>query len=217
MFNHEKYDIYNDEIVVPPIEIYNLTHVSNNHSFFFNSPDNLCNELKKINDCNKQSVEEFKVLLIEFTKYIEKLANNKTLTDHLATIITMINNNPSQVVDMFIDKCYLNSETAQPDKFRKEIILGNEDFFMNSQYDDTNSVNGINVIKEIFEFKNFWKKLNYDTKNYIKNFLLTLCYYADRRFMLIKIYKQTLIKNRKYARIFDNFPFTIYLDKCEAI
>lgn len=217
MLDYKKYDIYSDDVVIPPIETYNLTHVSNNHSFFFNSVDSLCLELEKIQQCNQDTVEHFKILVTEFTNYIEKLSNNRTLTDYRSLIISMINNNPTQIIDMFIDKCYLNGETEYPDKFRKEIVLGNESFFLKSSYGGIDSVGGINIMKEIFEFKSFWSKLKQDTKEYIKSFLLTLFYYSDKRYMLVKIYKQTVEKNKKFSRIFDKYPLTVYLSKTQAI
>lgn len=204
MKNEYEYNLYGDDIYKPDIDINNLFNIIDAHSYTCATDDILEIELKKIDYWNKNTLDEFKIILIDLANYLERISNNKLLTDYKYEILTIINTHTQKILDTFILNCYMDKK--EHDKFRRNIILGNDDFFMNNKYDKSNvTIDNISIIDEIFSFKKFWDKLHNENKNLIKSYFLTICHYADKRFILFNIYNKMKIMNKKYIHIFEKY------------
>lgn len=186
---------YQEDIEIPPINImelykkiyYGLPEVKNS--------EELLQELYIMKNNSDNAIEEFKNILLDFTDNLVNISDNILLKKYKEDIIKTINLYPKRIIDTFIIHGYMQDNGS----YRKEIIEGNENFFLNKSYNEFTNGDS-NVISYIFQFKNFWSKLDNDNKFIIKTFLLTLCYYSDKRFVIFNRYQEL---KKKYLNIYE--------------
>lgn len=159
--------------------------------------DELCLEINNMCKESDDSINNFKDILIELTDILCNLNTGTLIYQFKDDIKRGILKDPKKILDTFIKYCYLKDNG----KYRKELIMGNDKFFINNDYleyckDD-------NIISKIFELKSFWNNISDENKYIIKSFWLTLCYFADKRFILY--YKFNEIK-RKFS---DKYNFLL--------
>src|ERR1700744_5509577 len=120
-------------------------------------------------------------------------------------IIDTIEKNSKSVIDGFILKGYNKTNGL----YRKNIILKNENFFLKNSFDDVLGGKP-DFVDRIFQFKNFWSKLKSENKEILKYYLITLCCYADKRY--INFNKYLLIKKfneENFKLTFEKFDHLI--------
>lgn len=199
--NYKEINKNMEEIEIPPINIEELYN-----KIYYNLPeihniDELKQELIKMQENSINYIEEFKNILIEFIENIVNISDNILLSKYKDEIINTINLHPKKIIDTFIIHSYIKNNGI----YRKEIIEGNDKFFLNKSYNEYIK-NDANIVNYIFQFKDFWGKLNEDNKFLIKTFLLTLCFYSDKRFIIFNRYQEI---KKKYYNIFEKY-FNIY-------
>lgn len=162
----------------------------------FSNSNNLISHLNLMKIQSDDSIEEFKNILLDFTENLVSVSNNNLIKTYKTEILNAIKKHPKNIIDTFI----IHGYTKNDGKYRSEIIQGNESFFLNNSYEEhiEGENNKQNIVNYIFQFKNFWKTLDEDNKFIIKNFLLTLCFFSDKRFVVFNRYNE--IKN-KYLSI----------------
>lgn len=177
-----------NEIEIPPLEISKLYEKIYNNLDGINNSDELTKKLYSMIKDNNETIIEFKNILLDFTDNLINISNNQLLKQHKENITQIIKSNPKKIIDTFIIHGYIEDNAL----YRRRIIEGNDEFFLNnthSKYTNEDS----NVMDYIFQFKSFWSELDNENKYIIKTFLLTLCYYSDKRFVLFNKYVE--IKN----------------------
>ena len=174
----------NTGIEIPPVEISEL-----NDKIFKNIPkfeniEQLNIELENMKFMSDNAIENYKNILINFTETLISVCGNQVLKTYKTDIIDSINKYPKKIIDTFIIHGYMKNNSL----YRKEIIIGNESFFLNESYKEYTNGHPSSVVDYIFQFKTFWNKLNQNNKYIIKMFLLTLCSYADERYIIFNRY-----------------------------
>jgi len=143
------------------------------------------------------AVSEFKEVLIMLTEELARVTGDHMLMMHKTNIVGFINKNPKGLVDSLILKCY----EAKDGMLRERIVKGDDSFFMSNSLDDV-SEGDSSIVNIIFQFKNFWGKLNTDNRNIIKNSLLALISLCDMRYLAFKKYQCLKKLNQTYTHIF---------------
>lgn len=188
-----------NDIEMPPLNISELYQkIFDNINF--QSPNELMLELNNIKQNSDIAIEEFKNVLVEFANILVNISDNHLMKRYKTEILSTIEKHPKNIIDTFIIHGYVENNGT----YRKEIIEGNEDFFLNKSYNEYTSDSSI--VDNIFQFKSFWKKLDDDNKFTIKTFLLTLCFYSDKRFVMFNKYREIKqIYGETYKDIFSLF------------
>lgn len=186
-----------DDIDVPPVEMTDLYRTVDN-----NIPDKLSNHrharmfIETLGVKNIAIIEEFKKISIELLDIVIDMSKNHLLVSHRQKIVSTITENPKKIIDTFVIDAYLNNNAI----YRRELITGNEDFFLNTDY-------GLNkdTLGYMFQFKTFWGKLNEKEKMLLKTYLITLCCYSDKRFILFNIYQRFKKLYPEYSSICEQY------------
>ena len=124
--------------------------------------------VKKINKC-----------VLAFNTIIEKISNillnefprNNEIVLYNSLSTEIIKQNKTELISVFLKNIYSN------DKYRESIISGNDDFFLNNQYDD---IPDKNAYVTIFQFKSCWNNMNDDLKKYIIESLKSLINISEK-------------------------------------
>lgn len=186
-----------DDIDVPPINIIDLYKTVDS-----NIPDKINNKhhasmfIEILCKKNNIIIEEFQKILIELLDIVIDMSKNHLLISFRQKIIDSITENPKKIIDTFIIDAYLRNSAT----YRRELITGNENFFLNADYDSNEDNLGY-----IFQFKTFWKKLKEKEKMLLKTYLVTLCCYSDKRFVLFNIYQKLKIIYPDYISIYNQY------------
>jgi hypothetical protein len=189
--------------IMPPLELDDLKKQIYEYKDFTNTSD-LYDELKKIQNENTTTIEQFRELIIQLTEDLSNVSGEQMLIQYKKLIIDTINSNPKKIIDNFILEAYNKNNGL----FRKQIVSQNEEFFMKKSFDEFTG-NDKNIIDKLFQFKSFWSKLSEDNKLVIKCYLVALCSYADTRY--INFYKYCDMKKKypNYKSLFDKFDNSI--------
>lgn len=110
---------------------------------------------KYINMCNTILTNIGNLISTEFP-------DDLIISTYVKTINDLIIKEPADPISTFILGVY------NVDEYRTNIIKGNDEFFINTDY-SVDKKKG-----EIFAFKSCWKKMNDDMKNYVKKAMQTL-------------------------------------------
>lgn len=162
----------------PPVELVDLwTNILSNINYY-TDVNSLRNELDKLKTESDYAMEQFKELLIKLTADLANVTKDNLLNKYKNDIINAIQKNPKNVTDSFILQGYNKNEGY----YRKQLVLCNEDFLLNHSFNEITH-NNTSMIDRLFQFKTFWNKLKPENKEIIKYYLLTLCYYADIRYI----------------------------------
>lgn len=192
-----------DNISVPPINLSELyVHIYNNIDTPYNIIE-IHKELEFIIDKSKNAVEEFKNILLELTNLVIIITDNHLIGKYKANIYEHVAKNPKNIVDTFIVNAYMTDNGI----YRKHIILGNDGFFTGKDF--TPGDNSA-IMFYISQFKTFWGKITENDKTLIKTFLLTLCFYSDKRFIYYYRYREMKrIHNEKFPDVFKHYDTLI--------
>jgi hypothetical protein len=164
--------------------------------------EELKNELYLMKNISDNVITDFSDILINLTNLLANLNINTKLSMYKKDIINTLNNEPKKVIDTFIKHAYIHK--LRKDTFRKELIIGNDSFFMKGTYEDY-ADNNHNIIDLLFEFKSFWNKLTKENINIIKSYFLTLISFSDKRFIIF--YRYLEIKKKYQNKYKDLFKF----------
>lgn len=194
------------EFALPPTDIIELyDHILDNNLEKINTPEQIKSELERMNMENEEAIREFSNILVDFTDNLAMISNNALINNYKDDIIKAIKSNPKLIIDTFIQHGYLENDAS----YRKQIIIGNEEFFLNetySQYTNKFTDHRSSIIDYIFKFKEFWNNLDDDNKEIIKTYMMTLCFYSDKRFIVFERYKEIKrIHGNNFNNIFDYY------------
>lgn len=187
-----------DDIDIPPININDLHNIVND-----NIPNGIYDShmmtkfLHILCDKNNMVIEEFKKIMVEMLDMVIDMSNNHLLISCRKKILDEINKNPKNIIDTFIIDAYIKDHGL----YRKEMIMGNESFFLNTECKTDNS----DTLNYIFQSKNFWNNLDNDNKIILKTYLITLCCYSDKRFILFNIFQKLKVKYTQFGMILNQY------------
>lgn len=198
-------NIYQEEIQLPPQNISELYIKIMKDLPTFKTSEELKNELFNMKKNSDDAIEEFRKILLDFTDIVINITDSALVKRYKDDIIKSINQYPKKIIDTFIIHGYMENDA----QYRKEIIIGNDDFFLGEKYNKYTNGDS-SIMNYISQFKNFWHKLDNDNKFLIKTFLVTLCHYSDKRFMIFQRYTEIkkMYKN-SYESIFSYFDVEI--------
>lgn len=186
-----------DDIDVPPINIVDLYKtIDNSVPNNMNSKQYILMFIETLCSKNNVIIDEFKKISIEFLDIVIDMSKNHLLVSFRQKIIDEILKNPKKIIDTFVINAYLNNNAT----YRRELIIGNENFFLNADYGSNEDTLGY-----IFQFKTFWGKLNEKEKMLLKTYLITLCCYSDKRFILFNIYQKLKTIYPNYSSIYKQY------------
>lgn len=120
-----------------------------------------------------KNISDFNDIIKVLAKKIANECPNSLIANNLGHLNSIVKQYPNKLVELFI--IYV-----LPD--REKIEEGNDEYFLNKTYDNISSGNNV-IVKQIFEFKNIWSKLSYNTKNECIDYLKILCMYASEYFL----------------------------------
>lgn len=118
-------------------------------------------------------ITEFNDKLLVLIEGLAKATNKKLIINNFGLLKRIINKNPNRPIENFI--FYMLPH-------KPEIDSENENFFLTYEI-KTNNLNS-SFIKNIFEFKNIWYKLNDENKSTVKNYMKYLCSISQEYFLL---------------------------------
>lgn len=186
-----------DDIDVPPINIVDLYKtIDNSVPNNMNSKQYILMFIETLCSKNNVIIDEFKKISIELLDIVIDMSKNHLLVSFRQKIIDEILKNPKKIIDTFVINAYLNNNAT----YRRELIIGNENFFLNADYGSNEDTLGY-----IFQFKTFWGKLNEKEKILLKTYLITLCCYSDKRFILFNIYQKLKTIYPNYSSIYKQY------------
>jgi hypothetical protein len=191
------------EISVPLVELVDLWQIILQDIKQFDNSKDLLIELDKMKNDNDVALKQFKDLIIQLTEDLAAITNDNLLNKYKKDIIKTINSNPKKVIDTFIMKGYNHNNGF----YRKQLMLCNEDFFLNDSFSDVTK-GDFNIIDKLFKFKSFWNKLKQENKDIIKYYLITLCSLADIRYINFNRYieiKKMSNLHKSYKTIFNMY------------
>lgn len=116
---------------------------------------------------------KFNNVMMSMINYIAKFHNVLKYTIYIKKIEEFIEEKPDEPISLFLIHIYDNTE------YRNNILDGNDDFFNNNLNNIDNK-----YLRELFEFKKVWKKLDVNERNYIKKSME----------VLVKISKEYILK-----------------------
>jgi hypothetical protein len=108
---------------------------------------------------------KFNLIVIGMIKHMANYHNDTKVKLISSIAEKIILNKPEEPITCFLIHIYKN------DEYRINILNENDSFFMNY---DINCIENTNMMKHIFEFKSVWKKIDNETKTYIKRAMRAL-------------------------------------------
>jgi hypothetical protein len=118
-------------------------------------------------------ITEFNDKLLVLIEGLAKATNKKLIINNFGLLKRIINKNPNRPIENFI--FYMLPH-------KPEIDSENENFFLTYEI-KTKNLNS-SFMKNIFEFKNIWYKLNDENKSTVKNYMKYLCSISQEYFLL---------------------------------
>lgn len=203
--NQQYQENIQENMQIPPTDITELYNKIMENLPQFRTPEELKSELFYMKKNSDTAVEEFRKILLDFTDILVKITDSVLIKKYHDDIIKSINQYPKNIIDTFIIHGYMNNNGT----YRKEIIEGNDSFFLGEEYNKYTNGDS-SIVDHIFQFKSFWSKLDQDNKFLIKTFLITLCHYSDYRFIIFKRYQEIKKEySSNYSNIFNYFDTLI--------
>lgn len=108
---------------------------------------------------------KFNLILLGMIKYIIEYHDDAKIKLLSIIVEKIISNKPEEPISCFLLHIYRN------DEYRINILNENDNFFMNQ---DISEIKNSSMIKQAFEFKDLWTKIDDDTKTYIKRSMKAL-------------------------------------------
>ena len=189
-----------DDIDVPCADISVLTKQIFDGIPQINTEHQLVDIISSLKYKSDEAITEFKNILIAFTNILSAVSGIHILKEYNHKIIESIEQYPKNIIDTFIMHGYIKNNG----EYRKRIIEADEKFFLNESYNEYTEGRPKSIVDYIFQFKMFWHNLNDENKNIIKNLLLTLCHFADKRYVCYYKYLELkTVNHEKFKKIFE--------------
>jgi len=113
--------------------------------------------------------DKFNTVVMGIVKHLSEYYNEVAGIGGMDLILSsIIHDAPEEPIAYFIMNVYKN------DDYRTNILNQNDKFFVNHHYDEHLKDGDKDRIAKLFEFKELWKQIDTDTKNYIKKAMLAL-------------------------------------------
>lgn len=132
-------------------------------------------QIKELSENKSRIQSGFNTLLLGMVNHIALKYTNTTVSKYHATIKQFFEDKPAEPLSLFIVHVYDN------DEYRNKIKEGDEDFFMNQSISSENT----DITSKIFEFKEYWKTFDSDTKKHIKKVMNSLVQRAETYICLL--------------------------------
>jgi len=125
----------------------------------------------------EQIITDFCNLLIDLCRNIAEICPDSIVGANIKDVEKAINNqqNKLKIMDGFVAKVL---------KYKNEIDMGDENFFLSKSYDNDMEEH-ISFINKIFEFKTIWGQLKRENKDLVIQYMQLLCELAQRYFLLV--------------------------------
>lgn len=101
------------------------------------------------------------------------LPNNQVLGTYAGFIDNLICNKPNEPISMFLMYIYKN------DLYRQKLLDKDDTFFINDNYEDDIGSDS-QTINTMFQFKQYWKDMDYELQDYIKDTMITMVNIAEQ-------------------------------------
>jgi hypothetical protein len=111
-----------------------------------------------------KTINDFNSVTFTLMDFISKLSSESVIANNLPMIKQCVNANPLFVMEFFIEYVV---------KYKKEIMEGNEKFFLENSYAETGG--DTDALSKILDLKKLWVKLNQTNKQNIINYMKCLC------------------------------------------
>lgn len=156
--------------------------------------------LKRLKAKSDEAVAEFSEVLQTLVDELSRITNDPMLVNNRKTVLDFIRAHPKRIMDNFIIKCY----NYQNGKFRAKIIEGDDAFFMTNSLEEISDGQS-GFVDIVFQFRNFWGKLNADNREIIKTTLMALCALCDVRYVNFNKYLVISDMNQRHKKILAEF------------
>jgi hypothetical protein len=187
-------------VETPPAELIELWQKIITDLKQYDNVTDLVKELDKLKKECDNAMNQFKELIIKLTIDLAHVTGDTLLNRYKDDIITAIKNNPKNVTDSFIMQGYNQKDGY----YRKQLVTCNEEFFLNHSFNEFTK-GDTSLVDRLFQFKTFWNKLKKENRDIIKYYLLTLCYFADIRYINFNKYLELKKINQTHKKIFDEY------------
>jgi hypothetical protein len=104
---------------------------------------------------------------------ITELPNESTVGIYNELLKTLLKKSPDFIIDSFVKDVYSDNI------YRQSILNRDEDFFLENNHKKIVEKHDDGK-KTLFQFKSCWKKLSYDTQNYIKDAVVMLVHITEK-------------------------------------
>lgn len=189
---------------LPSPNIVDLDKFINVDKVYYNDEKHLLRVLGGMEKENSENLEELKKILIDFSDNLINLSDDEFLKEGKTLVKTYIEGNVKIVVDKFINSCYVLGDGL----YRKKMLEGDDSFFLESSFDGKEVLDSETdfILQYVSEIKNFWMLLDDENKFIIKTFLITICVFCDKRYLMLNNYM--IMKehnNNKFENVFKKF------------
>lgn len=191
------------DIEMPPVELSELDNkILDDSVKEYTDKVSLVRVISKLKEESDNSVNEFRTLVLSLADQLAVIAENVTIKQHKSYIMELITKHTKFIMDGFIIKAYDKTKGA----YRKQILLKNEQFFLNNSFKDVGGTSEQDFVDKLFEFKSFWGNLKDENKEILKFYLITLCCFTDVRYVNFNKYKLLKsVNDKKFKDVFATY------------
>jgi hypothetical protein len=115
----------------------------------------------------KDLIFKFNMVIMGMIRHITTYHTESSMAGMELILSDIIEKMPQEPISVFLINIYKN------DEYRLNILKENDKFFMEESYDDFTGGDDERTTK-LFEFKNLWKQIDQETKDFIKKSMMTL-------------------------------------------
>jgi hypothetical protein len=133
----------------------------------------------KVNDL----IGKFNKVMLDMIDHITQYYPDSDISIAKSLIEKIVTEHPDKGMSMFLLNVYGN------DEYRKNILLQNDNFFINNEYEHLHDKSNADLtgwrMEKIFQFKELWKLIDNDTKNYIKKSVMIMIKICEKYLLTI--------------------------------
>lgn len=122
----------------------------------------------------KDLVKNFNKNLLELVTQLAVIVPDSEIAKNVSNMKFAMSSSPKKIIELFVINVL---------KYKPQIDEGDENFFLNKDYDDIAQMDKDNT-RRIFEFKDIWKKLTPENKQTVIQYMQCLCAHAQTYFMM---------------------------------
>ena len=115
----------------------------------------------------KDLIFKFNMVIMSMIQHITTYHSDSSMAGMELILSDIIDKMPQEPISVFLINIYKN------DNYRLNILKENDKFFMEETYDDFTGGDDERTTK-LFEFKNLWKQIDQETKDFIKKSMMIL-------------------------------------------